>query len=416
MTRREPAESTHLEPTQKTVKQLFALSGNLCACPGCNAKLVKSDGSVIAQICHIEAKKKGGERYNPNQTDEERRSFDNLILLCANCHLVTDNVEEYPVEKLKKMKKQHEDKYRDSSACVSEDSEDIVDKILSNYSQRMYSPNLVHTGSGTQINNFGLDYTQARQLFSDLLEQNFPRLQQIAAEEARRRVREFAKKFEYEAENYLDTDDIDGFTDPDLQFVLCKAVEYSARKDSEILRTILSKLLIKRIKNKSENSKNQIYNEAIISAVKLSINQLKIITLCFLVQSQIFNIHVTCFQDLDEYLDKKVEPFLDFSNNYSDFQFIEYCKLCIIGTSYQNNYIHYLLNKNDKFKCLFPNLLYHGLYDEISINETFENTIKLAKDLNILWDVRYISGMNLNIVGVVIAEVFYELYTGEKVD
>lgn len=64
---------------------------------------------VIGEICHIEADQPGGPRYNPALSDEARRDFDNLILLCANHHTVIDDDDEsYPVERPKKMKRDHE--------------------------------------------------------------------------------------------------------------------------------------------------------------------------------------------------------------------------------------------------------------------------------------------------------------------
>ncbi len=41
----------------------------------------------------------GGPRYDPNQTDDERHSFENLILLCSFHHDVVDNqAEMYSVD------------------------------------------------------------------------------------------------------------------------------------------------------------------------------------------------------------------------------------------------------------------------------------------------------------------------------
>ncbi|MGB7520230.1 MAG: hypothetical protein WA896_11420, partial [Spirulinaceae cyanobacterium] len=58
---------SRLEPTPRTVKRLFALSGNQCAFPSCDAKIADKQGNILGQICHIEAANQGGERYNPNQ-------------------------------------------------------------------------------------------------------------------------------------------------------------------------------------------------------------------------------------------------------------------------------------------------------------------------------------------------------------
>ena len=74
------------------LKRLFALSGCECANPSCNNKLIAKDyNSILGEICHIEAASSDGPRFNPKQTNEERRSFDNLILLCESCHKIIDN-------------------------------------------------------------------------------------------------------------------------------------------------------------------------------------------------------------------------------------------------------------------------------------------------------------------------------------
>ena len=80
-----------LQPTPTVVKRLFALSSNRCAYPNCEETIVDEYGTVIGEICHIEAAEKGGERYNKFSDDEYRRSFDNLILMCSNHHKKTNN-------------------------------------------------------------------------------------------------------------------------------------------------------------------------------------------------------------------------------------------------------------------------------------------------------------------------------------
>ena len=94
--------------TDKTLKRLFALSGNQCAFPDCDRIMVNETNAKDSNICHIEAKNKGGERYNQNMTDEERDDYPNLILLCIQHHDATNNEQKYTVEKLKKMKQNHE--------------------------------------------------------------------------------------------------------------------------------------------------------------------------------------------------------------------------------------------------------------------------------------------------------------------
>jgi hypothetical protein len=100
-----------IKPSEQTIKKLFALCGNICAFPSCEQNIFDEHDNLIGEICHIEAANPEGERYNPTQSDQERASFENLILLCANHHKVTNDVSIYTVESLKAMKKSHEDRF-----------------------------------------------------------------------------------------------------------------------------------------------------------------------------------------------------------------------------------------------------------------------------------------------------------------
>lgn len=104
-------EVKRLAPKQEILRELYIKSGNECAYPGCHNVLVDENGKFVGEVCHIEAAKPGGERFNPNMTNEDRRSFGNLMLMCHHHHVVTDDVCIYTVEKLKEMKRNHEMKY-----------------------------------------------------------------------------------------------------------------------------------------------------------------------------------------------------------------------------------------------------------------------------------------------------------------
>ena len=104
-------EVKRLAPKQEVLRELYIKSGNECAYPGCHNVLVDENGNFVGEVCHIEAAMPGGERFNPNMTNEDRRSFGNLMLMCHHHHVVIDDVEKYNVEKLKEMKRNHEAKY-----------------------------------------------------------------------------------------------------------------------------------------------------------------------------------------------------------------------------------------------------------------------------------------------------------------
>lgn len=95
-------------PTQQTLKRLFALSGNRCSFPRCTTALVQNE-TVIGEVCHIKGARPGAARYDEQQTDSERHAFANLILMCPTHHTVIDDDEEsYTVERLIKLKTDHE--------------------------------------------------------------------------------------------------------------------------------------------------------------------------------------------------------------------------------------------------------------------------------------------------------------------
>jgi len=97
-------------PTTVTVKRLFAVSGNQCAFPKCQVPLVDpASGKVTGRICHIKGRKLGSPRFDSQQTDAERHSFENLVLMCPIHHDVIDADEEsYTVERLQRIKAAHE--------------------------------------------------------------------------------------------------------------------------------------------------------------------------------------------------------------------------------------------------------------------------------------------------------------------
>lgn len=108
-----------LNPTKTTLRDLYLKSGNQCAFPGCKRTILNDKGILVGQVCHIEAAMPGGERYNPNQGNEERRAFSNLMLLCYDHHRETNDVKAFTVKRLKKMKKDHEKKFSDVADKLS---------------------------------------------------------------------------------------------------------------------------------------------------------------------------------------------------------------------------------------------------------------------------------------------------------
>ncbi|OES32881.1 hypothetical protein [Alteromonas macleodii] len=109
-----------LAPKTDVLRALFMRSGNQCAFPGCTQPLVNDKNKFIAQVCHIEAASEGGERFNPDGNDEHRRSYENLLILCYPHHIETNDVEEYPVDRLLCIKREHEQLFLKSDFKIDE--------------------------------------------------------------------------------------------------------------------------------------------------------------------------------------------------------------------------------------------------------------------------------------------------------
>ena len=101
-----------------TRMRLYALSRNNCAFPNCPVQLLNAeDETNFSNICHIEDANPNlhkSDRYNPDMSDDQRRDFKNLILLCPNHHIETNDTEKYTVKVLQNMKRNHESQTKQS--------------------------------------------------------------------------------------------------------------------------------------------------------------------------------------------------------------------------------------------------------------------------------------------------------------
>ena len=98
-----------MKPSLKTIKKLFAVSRNQCAFEKCKTPIVQESGTVIGVVCHVKARSAGGPRYDATQTEEERHSHGNLILLCAkHAKIIDSEPDRYTVAKLQEMKRRQE--------------------------------------------------------------------------------------------------------------------------------------------------------------------------------------------------------------------------------------------------------------------------------------------------------------------
>ena len=313
------------QPSGQTLKKLFACSGNICAYPGCDQKLVTEGEEIIGEVCHIEAAMPGGERYNPNQTNKERANFNNLILLCPIHHKETNDVKKYTVKALKRIKAKHEKEFLTHPYKISDS---LIEKILKTLKVDQAN---IHTGSGSQfisqkstINvRQGLNYEEVKQIFKDLFDANFPELQRVAKRVAEERMKEFSDNFFLKANKELSEAELKKFAEPSVQYATNRAIDTAVRRDDNNLKNTLVELLIKRVNAPEEELQSLVLSEAIETIGKLTTNQLKIITACYLLFYTRSSANVS-WTRLNNYLKEDIVPFMDFKDTPAQFQHIEY--------------------------------------------------------------------------------------------
>ena len=95
--------------SQKDQKILYGKASGKCSF--CKKDLVSgpSNSDQIGQMAHIIAKAEKGPRYDSSYPKDKLNTYENLILLCPNCHAKIDHSsEEYPAELLRRKKEEHE--------------------------------------------------------------------------------------------------------------------------------------------------------------------------------------------------------------------------------------------------------------------------------------------------------------------
>lgn len=98
----------------RDLKLLWGRAAGRCAMPECRVELFAEATDydpivVIGEIAHVAAAGEAGPRVVPAMSVKERNSYDNLILLCRNCHGRIDGQPGFnTIAKLKDIKQAHE--------------------------------------------------------------------------------------------------------------------------------------------------------------------------------------------------------------------------------------------------------------------------------------------------------------------
>lgn len=357
----------------------------------------------------------------------------------------------------------------------------IIEKIKITFDfKRVNSPSLKLKNKANEVINqigqvniqHGLTYSEARDLVSSVVDQKLIEFKDEAESTYNQRTDEFKKLLTEKIRN-LPEAEISKLREPDTQLTLLEAAKISGRKQSEELRNLLANLVVSRIKNDNsgkEELKNIVYNEAISTINKLTIDQLKIITLCYLLRYTSYS-GIVSWDSFKNYLNTHIKPFLGFKDTNAEFQHIEYAGCGGVGIGgwdiiniYRQQYAFLFLNlvekdqidnlnlsdevkkivvaidtKEDKYFIGFKNntelekyFKENSIDDEITkkIVAIYESHIKshdevkkkISEETDIgnglldLWEKSNLKHLSLTSVGIAIGASYFEQVTGEKID
>lgn len=116
-------------PTAATTNLLWALAGGHCELCGSDVTrtLLTRKRTKYGQVAHIEAYSPKGARYNDAQSEEERNSISNLMLLCSDCHkLIDENPSDFGVEFLRERKRLFEESVKAVVDSISPVRSDVI--------------------------------------------------------------------------------------------------------------------------------------------------------------------------------------------------------------------------------------------------------------------------------------------------
>ena len=142
-------------------EKLWRLAGNRCSFPRCANELVRSekDGGMPGEMAHIIAKEKNGPRGKPTLPQAKIDTYNNRILLCPSHHkLVDNNVNEWKIGKLHRMKNDHEHWVSVQLSKGKDLPLSINFKVLQyiNLPRLLYEPSLYENLKNSEyFNNFG---------------------------------------------------------------------------------------------------------------------------------------------------------------------------------------------------------------------------------------------------------------------
>jgi hypothetical protein len=120
--------------------------------------MVSESGAYVGQIAHIRGVGVTSARHDPSMSDDDLRDKSNLILLCYDHHVESDDESRYTVQRMQAMKDRHESRFRKAYAEYEARFVDYTESLNAAHCQTLIRWLEV---LGLESEDFGDEYVKA---------------------------------------------------------------------------------------------------------------------------------------------------------------------------------------------------------------------------------------------------------------
>lgn len=243
--------------------------------------------------------------------------------------------------------------------------------------------------------SFGLSFESCERLFNLLLQENFPKLEKVAAEKAKENVDKLVRSTYQKLYERIEKIDVKKLTEPDVQSTFNSATQGAAKKGNKIDIELLSEMLQARLDKNNDDYVDNCIESAVDIIPKLTNELLCVLPINHFVQS----LHFSNDAALDNVFLLLERYFLSSCNTISA------NKLKTIAAAGAGDYINIMGGDtlNDSFKKEYPVL------NTTDVESIFPNVVRVLKK----YDELELHKLTLTTAGQVIATKMLEKIFGE---
>ena len=236
--------------------------------------------------------------------------------------------------------------------------------------------------------NVGMSFTEVERVFTILFENNFPKLQEIAARTAEENVTKFVGKLKEDFVRNSEKIDMSKIAEPDVQYMFNDIMKSNARKGEKANPEILSALVVQRISTDS-------CGEAMDIVPKLNTEHISFLTFHQMMY-KVFNLAYTKYTEFEEW----GQLIMKVSNNIFELSDINIKYLEYLGVLSKDYVVQNRFYKGTlKAYPFLKDVAYNVMDNEFKVNApTFYNLIKYCEN-------NFLSQIQLTPIGQLIALV-----------